>query len=117
MLQIHPQHGLWHAYRFALALPELPADDARLITCGNEPGPVDICLNCDGQPCLSACPVDAFTPGSFSVDRCAAHLHRPEGQACMQTGCQARRACPVAVEHRYVPEHAAFHMAAFAKKH
>ena len=28
MLQIHPQYGLWHAYRFALALPVLDAQDA-----------------------------------------------------------------------------------------
>ena len=117
MLQMHPDFGLWHAYRFALASPDLPIDDAcglvRYATLTNP----DICLNCNGQPCLSACPVEAFTPSGYNVDACATHLHRAEGQTCMQSGCLARRACPVAPGHRYVPEHAAFHMAAFARRH
>ncbi len=117
MLQIHPEHGLWHAYRFALVLPELHAVDAQAISPGGAFAGPDICLACDGQPCLSACPVDAFTGTAFEVDRCAVYLHGPEGQRCMQGGCQARLACPVGAAFRYVPEHAAFHMAAFAGKH
>jgi hypothetical protein len=35
----------------------------------------------------------------------------------MQSGCLARQACPVGVEYRYEPEHAAFHMQAFAQRH
>lgn len=117
MLQIHPQYGLWHAYRFALAVPALdPADAAQLLR-SSQRSAVDLCLNCDGQPCLSACPVNAFTPQAYDVDRCAAHLHAPAGAPCMGTGCQARRACPAGTEYRYVPAHAAFHMAAFAGRH
>ena len=52
----------------------------------------------------------------YRVDDCAAHLHQPQGVACMQGGCLARRACPVGVDNRYKPEHAAFHMAAFADR-
>ena len=116
MLQIHPEYGLWQAYRFALALPALLHEDARDIRqLAERPGP-GICAQCDGQPCLSACPVQAFSVGGYDVDRCATHLQRPEGQPCTQTGCQARRACPVGAQHRYAPEHAAFHMAAFANK-
>jgi hypothetical protein len=117
MLRLHPEHGLWHAYRFALALPavlpgDLPEMDPLLA-----PASADICLRCDGQPCLSACPAQAYTGSGYQLDACGAHLHTPEGQPCMQSGCLARRACPVGREHQYVPEHAAFHMAAFCAKH
>ena len=71
----------------------------------------------DGQPCLQACPVQPFGPGSYDVPACADHLHRPEGAQCMQHGCLARRACPVAAALRYEPAHAAFHMKAFAQRH
>jgi ferredoxin len=118
MLQIHPQYGLWHAYRFALALPVLDAADASaLMQQAGAPAAVDLCLSCDGQPCLSACPVDAFTPSSYDVDRCAGHLHGADGSDCMESGCRARRTCPVGTGHRYGRAHAAFHMAAFAGSH
>ena len=77
MLQIHPQHGLWHACRFALLLPAVaPQDAAQLVI--PMASALDICARCDGQPCLQA--------------------------------------CPVGVDNRYKPEHAAFHMAAFADR-
>ena len=130
MLRIHPDHGLWHAYRFALALPEWAAgdlpesalthpdtalDEARSPVAGLPR--LDLCRTCDGQPCLSACPVQAFTGTTFKLDACAVHLHTPDGADCMTTGCLARRACPVGQGSRYMPEHAAFHMQAFAGCH
>ncbi len=116
MLQIHPDYGLWHAYRFALVLPELVDADTPALANGDPVASLDLCLQCDGQPCLSACPVEAFTSDGFSAGKCTAYLHRPEGQSCALAGCQARLACPVAPVHRYTPEHAAFHMAAFAQR-
>ena len=116
MLQIHPQHGLWHACRFALVLPALAHEDAALLAASPVPVP-DLCARCDGQPCLQACPVDAFTGTGYRVDDCAAHLHQPQGAGCLQGGCLARRACPVGAGNRYRPAHAAFHMAAFADRH
>lgn len=114
MLQIHPQFGLWHAYRFALVLPRLESGDmASLADAARQAPATDVCARCDGQPCLQGCPVDAFTGTLYRVDDCAGHLHAPEGADCMQGGCLARRACPVGAEWRYVPDHAAFHMAAF----
>ncbi len=120
LLMIHPQWGLWHAYRFALVLPALPDADAQALSSAAAPAADTvsaICLSCDGQPCLQACPVQAFGPGSYDVPACADHLHRPEGAQCMQHGCLARRACPVAASLRYEPAHAAFHMEAFARRH
>lgn len=117
MLRLHPQHGLWHAYRFALALPAVDPDDLAALA---RPQPVanpQLCLSCDGQPCLSACPVQAFTGSGYRVEACAAHLHTPAGQDCMQSFCQARLACPVGQADSYLPEHAAFHMRAFLGAH
>jgi hypothetical protein len=112
MLRIHPDHGLWHAYRFALALPNTQPRKTPLAT----PAP-DLCATCNGQPCLQACPVDAYTGEAFLLDACASHLHSGLGADCMRSGCLARRACPVAADKRYSQEHAAFHMQAFAQNH
>jgi hypothetical protein len=133
MLRIHPEHGLWHAYRFALALPTAPRalhDAAEAGISAPEAGTVDLaggvtlptsatdlCATCSGQPCLQACPVGAYTGESFLLDACASHLHSVAGAECMQSGCLARRACPVAPDKRYSQEHAAFHMQAFARNH
>lgn len=116
-LQMHPRFGLWHADRFALLLPDLVPGDLDAVPSAAPPELSELCLRCSGQPCLQACPVDAFTPGAYAVDACAAHLQGLAGDDCMQGGCLARRACPVGVPYRYAPEHAAFHMRAFARSH
>ena len=113
MLRIHPEHGLWHAYRFALALPATHT----ALPHGPGAAAADLCARCSGQPCLQACPVGAYTGEAFVLQACASHLHSGQGGDCMQSGCLARRACPVAQELRYQPEHAAFHMRAFAERH
>ena len=107
-LLIHPDHGLWHAYRGALAFAErfaLPVRDTR-----ESP-----CTSCRERPCLSACPVGAFTTGGYDVAACAAHLEARAGGACFESACLARAACPVARQHRYPPEQARFHMTAFLR--
>ena len=71
------------------------------------------CETCVARPCLSACPVGAFTGAGYDVAACAAHLGRPAGRACMEGGCLARRACPVGAERAQEPREAAFHMRAF----
>lgn len=116
LLRIHPEHGLWHAYRFALALPVQKKACAPIAPAPQPPAP-DLCATCSGQPCLQACPVGAYTGTTFVLQACADHLHTPAGQNCMEQGCQARAACPVAAHLRYTPEHAAFHMQAFARSH
>ncbi|MEO6624581.1 MAG: hypothetical protein ABIN37_07100 [Burkholderiaceae bacterium] len=117
LLLVHPEYGLWHAYRFALMLPLLHPEDAAGLAEAGRLLATDVCARCDGQPCLHSCPVQAFTGTSYRVDDCASHLHSAAGADCMQGGCLARRACPVGAQLRYVPEQAAFHMQAFAEKH
>lgn len=105
-LLIHPQYGLWHAYRAAILFPEkleLTPPEAR-------PNPCDTCID---KPCLSTCPVNAFSAAGYDVPACAAHLSRPEGKDCMTLGCRARRACPVGRDYHYPDGQAEFHMRAF----
>ncbi|MBV8107953.1 MAG: 4Fe-4S dicluster domain-containing protein [Hyphomicrobiales bacterium] len=105
---IHPTYGLWHSYRGALAFVDaiaVPALEA-------SPSP---CETCRGRPCLSACPVGAFSVDGYDVAACAAHLKNAAGAVCMTGGCLARRACPVGVEHRHAPDQAAFTMRAFLR--
>ena len=119
MLRIHPQHGLWHAYRFALIFSHLDGADRADLRAQQDqqqsPQQESPCLRCVEQLCLTSCPANAFDGQSFAVAACASHLHTPAGQSCMQGGCRARNACPVAAGLRYSPAQAAFHMAAFAR--
>ena len=119
MLRIHPDFGLWHAYRFALALPQQATGAWCQAPSANAPLPSEhrssLCTSCSQQPCLRTCPVDAFDGENYQHTRCAAHLQTPQGQACMQTGCLARRACPIGQAFQYQSEHAAFHMQAFVR--
>jgi hypothetical protein len=108
-LLIHPEHGLWHAYRAALLLPQdfdVPPPDGR-------PSP---CESCAERPCLSACPVGSFGADRFDSVACLAHLGVEQGRACLEQGCKARNACPVGNTSRYVPDQVRFHMRAYARK-
>jgi hypothetical protein len=105
-LLIHQKDGLWRGYRGALAFAErLEVPPTRAAA--------SPCETCVARPCLSACPVGAFTCGGYDVAACAAHLSRPAGRPCMEGGCLARRACPVGAEQAHEPAQAAFHMRAF----
>ncbi len=105
-LLIHPTFGLWHSYRGALAFaekleiePPLPAASP--------------CDSCAEKPCLSPCPVGAFTPTGYDVDACARWLRSGSASACMEGGCLARRACPVGEGFAHAPDQASFGMQAF----
>jgi hypothetical protein len=103
---IHPDWGLWHSWRGALAFRErveLPAPDRRLSPCDR----------CRDKPCLTTCPVAAFKPNNYDVAACVAHIETARGADCMDVGCRARRACPIGAAHRYNPDQANFHMRAF----
>jgi epoxyqueuosine reductase QueG len=109
-MNIHSVYGLWHAFRAALLFPvafDLPPNSA-----GAHP-----CESCDGKPCLSACPVGAFSGRDYDVPRCIDHISSPKGADCMTGGCLARRACPVGRPFTYGREQMQFHMRAFLKAH
>ncbi len=103
---IHPRYGLWHAYRAALAF----SDRLVLPPWKHEPRPCD---SCPDRPCLTTCPVDAFSGDGFDADACSGHIGDASGRECLESGCLARRACPVGRDYAYAPAQAGFHMAAF----
>ena len=119
---IHPQYGLWHAYRFALAFPIPVGSSATGKARETATAGGDICRQCEQKPCLStspigagpvnACPVNAFETG-YDVQSCYRYLESHPDSKCMTTGCQARIACPQGAQYHYEPTHAAFHMRAF----
>ncbi|MDH3688402.1 MAG: hypothetical protein OEU36_02830 [Gammaproteobacteria bacterium] len=103
---IHPTYGLWHAYRGALALGQridLPSHCHTTTPCDS----------CADKPCLSTCPVSAFSGSGYDVPQCVTHVSSSSGRDCMDGGCIARRACPVGTQYRYEPPQARFHMVAF----
>ena len=105
---VHPDHGLWHAYRGALAFRErleLPPPDTRPSPCGT----------CTDKPCLSACPVEAFSADGYDVAGCVAHIASRAGARCLGGGCLARHACPVGRDAAYGASQAGFHMRSFLR--
>jgi len=106
-LMIHPAWGLWHGWRGALLFRQRLDLPPRI----ERPSPCDTCAD---KPCLTACPVEAFQPTGFAVDRCREHVRGP-GAACRDLGCRARHACPIGRDYAYLPAQASFHMAAYAR--
>lgn len=109
-LLIHPDFGLWHAYRGALAF----ADRIDYPPYQERPSP---CATCDDRPCLSTCPVGAYSRTGFSVPACATYLRGLRGEDCLSGGCLARRACPIGRSALHTPDQARFHLNAFVTTH
>ena len=105
---IHPEHGLWHSYRGALAF-------ADAIDCPPPEQTASPCESCIEKPCLSACPVGAYTPGRYDLAACAEHLRGPGGDICATLNCRARGACPVGALYRYSDAQTLFHMSNFRR--
>ena len=106
-LLIDAEYGLWHALRAALLVPSVMTLPAR--HAASSP-----CETCAAKPCLSACPVDAFSAAGFDVPACRNHLVSARSDACHAHGCRARDACPVGTQHRYSEAQVRFHMRAFS---
>jgi hypothetical protein len=105
-LLIHPVHGLWHAYRGALAFAAHLEVPPRQVMASP-------CEDCREKPCLTGCPVGALGPKFLDRARCSGHLESPAGAQCFEVGCRARARCPVAADKRYAPIQARFHLSAF----
>ena len=105
---MHPEYGLWHAYRGALLFD-------RPIEVAPHSAEVHPCDDCASKPCLSTCPVGAFTNDGFAFEACMAHLRSQQDGACLAGGCLARNACPVGTGYRYPAEVQAFHMVKFVR--
>lgn len=101
---MHPQFGLWHAYRGAL----LFEDEIELQGPAN---PIHLCDACVGKPCMNSCPVEAVSGEGMDIGRCHGWLRSESSHACRTGGCLARSACPHDT-FRYGSAQAAFHMAA-----
>jgi hypothetical protein len=97
--------GLWVSFRGAVALPWSVSPPVE------RPSP---CSKCPPQPCLSTCPVDAWSAETgYDLDACHAFLDTEAGEDCMINGCAARRACPISQRVTRLPEQSEFHMRAF----
>jgi len=102
-LHIHPEFGLWFAWRAAFlaatALPATPPGE----TTGSP------CANCADKPCITACPVNAVhATKPFAIKTCAVHRLSAASPSCRST-CHARLACPVGAKYRYSAEQFAYH--------
>lgn len=105
---MHPDYGLWHAYRGALLFDvEIPIQEPREA--------IHLCDLCDGKPCLKSCPVDAYSDAGFAYQACLDHVRGTDGQPCRTGGCLDRNACPYGSDYRYPANVQAFHMAAYAR--
>ncbi|MEZ5295314.1 MAG: hypothetical protein R2697_03270 [Ilumatobacteraceae bacterium] len=105
-LLVHPTDGLWHALRGAFLFAG-PVDGIPSV--GNATSP---CVGC-AAPCLTTCPVDAFTAEGYDHESCRGHIRSGAEPACLEQGCAARRACPVNATGHYGPDQMRFHMHAF----
>jgi hypothetical protein len=104
---MHPQFGLWHAYRGALLFEEEVAVEPPSSS-------VHLCDACFEKPCLKSCPADAHSLHGFTYEACLALVRGANGGPCRTGGCLDRNACPYGTGYRYPPEVQAYHMAAFA---
>jgi len=115
---IHPDYGLWHAYRFGIALPRSFSELDMFSEAGrpfeNEQlGLSALCAFCVDQPCLNTCPVNAFSDEGYDVEGCYGFLEGNPNSDCRNHTCSARLACPEGRAFTYEKAHARFHMDAF----
>ncbi len=105
---MHPEYGLWHAYRGALLFEaEVLIEEPRDV--------IHLCDACEAKPCLMACPVGAYSRAGFAYEDCLAHVRGAAGGPCRGGGCLDRNACPYGTAYRYPADMQAFHMAAFTR--
>lgn len=110
-LLVHPIYGLWIGLRGAFFLDTAPENAVDVPIQSESP-----CMSCIDQPCLTACPVDAFDPvHGYDATTCRSHLASDDTRTCVEDGCLARHACPHGHAFRPPPSMARLHMRAFAR--
>ena len=106
-LLVHEDVGLMISYRGALIVEqsiELPVT--------SEKSPCEAC----SQPCLNACPADAFNAASYYPNACKSYLGVSTGQnTCFKRGCLVRISCPLSPKNGRYEDQTKFHMKAFLK--
>ncbi len=103
-LAVHKDRGLFVSFRGALAVQEnQKSEDTFESPCAKCPA-----------PCLTACPVDAFTETGYDVFKCKSHISDLDSSNCKSLGCKTRRSCPVGADFREF-EQSAFHMENFLR--
>ncbi|MES0038840.1 hypothetical protein NKJ74_26845 [Mesorhizobium sp. M0046] len=94
---MHPQYGLWHAYRGALLFEdEIALQEPRDV--------IHLCDTCLEKPCLKSCPVEAYSADGFAHETCLAHVRGQNGAPCRTGGCLDRNGCPYGTDYRYPAE-------------
>ncbi len=103
---IHPRYGLWLGFRAVLVFSDAEPPVRR-------PKSAHPCMTCAEKPCLTACPVHAFSELGYDVPACRQWIAGGSEPVCATLGCRARDACPIGTNHRYIQEQIGFHMDAF----
>ena len=101
-LAVHKDRGLFVSFRGALAINQTK----KINQIFDNP-----CIKCPA-PCLTACPVDAFTEAGYDAVKCKEHINSLDSRNCKSLGCNTRRACPVGANLRNF-EQSSFHMENF----
>ncbi|MBX2881069.1 MAG: hypothetical protein KTR32_14090 [Granulosicoccus sp.] len=102
---MHPQAGLWFAYRAVVLL------DAEWAPTAAPESVANYCAECKTQDCIQTCPADALSMGDTpDLGRCG-NFRLEENSPC-QDQCLARIACPVFTELRYSREQVRHHYVA-----
>jgi hypothetical protein len=100
-LGIHPEHGLWFAYRalflIKAALPPTSQLQSR-----------SPCVSCSLKSCLSVCPAGALNTSEFVDLGCCGEFRIQDNSPC-EDRCLAREACPVATQNQYDREQISYH--------
>jgi len=114
---IHSEFGLWHAFRGLVIFKDFQEYESQIKALTHQAKSLNHpCDSCSEMPCLSACPVGAFTGERLDVQSCFTHLDSGEDPNCMQLGCQARCLCPIAKEQQYESAQIKFHMKSYRGK-
>lgn len=94
-LGIHPDFGLWFAYRAAFLTSAALQPTAPI----SNPDAAYACQQCQAKPCIRQCPAQAVQRHQFHLAACVDYRLAPQS-ACADR-CLARMACPEAPAHRY----------------